>query len=370
MMRRVLLVAVWLLFVFLLLQLAGFLFYQLAVSKPISGYGYPAGLEQPHPQLGYHYQPGFSGVFRGTAYQHILIETNAQGFRDEDFAPREGEGMRIAVLGDSVVFGPGVEQTVRFTDCLDEAGVGGDPGARFLNLGVHAYTFGHYLTLAQQQFLGAEPDAVLLGITLNDFEPMDSVGPARRVRRRADGLHKPDWIARIQERIGRTYAARFLDEVDTRLSYALLNADEREEYHTTWMRTMVGAWAVEENRQRFETRLDAFTAAVADQSLPLGFVIFPELNALRDPEAFDGPRQQVRALLNERGLPYCDPYDDFARQSDLDALFLVRDSVHYTPLGHQILCEAVERCIDSGGLQGLLDVGHSDAAASMPSAAR
>jgi hypothetical protein len=369
-MRRVFMAAAWLLFVFLLLQLAGFVFYQLEVSKPVSGYGYPAGLEVAHPELGYHYAPDFSGVFRGNAYQHIPIETNAHGFRDQDFTPRAGDGVRVAVLGDSVVFGSGVEQTARFTECLDTARLGRDQAARFLNLGVHAYTFGHYLVLAEQGFLGADPDAVLLGITLNDFAPMDGVGPARRARRRAEGLHKPDWVARIQERIGRTYAARFLDEIDTRLSYAMLNADEREEYHTKWMRTTVDAWALEPNRQRFEERLDAFTATVAKQSRALGFVIFPELNALRDPESFDGPRQQVRALLEQRGLPYCDPYDDFARQGDLDALFLARDSVHYTPLGHRLLCEAIARCIESGPLTGLLEASPPASGSAQPTQGR
>ncbi len=373
-MRRFLLGFLWLLFVFLLLQLAGFVFYQFVVSRPISGYGYPTGIERPHPDLGYHYQPNFSGHFKGTAYQHILIETNAQGFRDADFEPQPGDGLRVAVLGDSVVLGPGVEADARFTQCLDqsvpqtavggrvEASAGVGPGAessagawRILNLGVHAYSFGHYVTLAEQDFLGAEPDAVLLGITLNDFAPMESVGPARRARRHAEGWQKPDWVARIQARLGRTYAARFLDELDTRIRYALLSSDERETYHTTWMRSVVEAWQLDENRERFAARLDQFTAEVAQRGLPLGFVLFPELNNLRDPETFDGPRQQVRAMLEARDLDYCDPFDDFARQPDLGALFLVRDSVHYTPRGHQVLCEAIERCLEAGTLADLAE---------------
>ncbi|WP_200240915.1 SGNH/GDSL hydrolase family protein [Lamprobacter modestohalophilus] len=368
MVRRLLLGFVWLLFVFLLLQLAGFVFYQFVVSRPISGYGYPTGLEQPHAELGYHYQPNFSARFKGTAYQHILIETNPQGFRDADFAHRSGEGLRVAVLGDSVVLGPGVEADERFTSCLNEpvtarAASAGQSVAssmqsldwRVLNLGVHAYSFGHYVKLAELDFLGAEPDAVLLGITLNDFAPMQSVGPARRARRQAEGWHKPEWIARIQARIGRTYAARFLDELDTRLRYALLSADEREAYHTTWMRTVVEAWQQDENRERFATRLDQFTDLIEQRGLPLGILLFPELNALSDPATFDGPRQQVRALLAARDLDYCDPYDDFARQPDLDALFLVRDSVHYTPRGHQLLCEAIERCLEAGTLADLAE---------------
>jgi hypothetical protein len=345
---------VWLVFIFLLLQLAGFVFYQLVVSRPISGYGYPTGLEVPHPQLGYHYQPEFFAHFKGTAYQHILIETNAQGFRDADFAAQPDEGLRVAVLGDSVVLGPGVKAEERFTHCLDDpTTTPAEHDWRILNLGVHAYSFGHYVTLAELDFLGTEPDAVLLGITLNDFAPMQSVGPARRARRHADSWQKPDWVARIQARLGRTYAARFLDELDTRIRYALLSADEREAYHTTWMRSVVEAWQLDENRERFAARLDQFTAEVAQRGLPLGFVLFPELNNLRDPETFDGPRQQVRAMLEERGLHYCDPYDDFAHQPDLDSLFLVRDSVHYTAAGHQVLCKAIEHCLDSGELPAI-----------------
>jgi lysophospholipase L1-like esterase len=351
-MRRVLFVSVWLVFVFLLLQAAGYIFYKLEVSKPVSGYGYPAGLTVPHAELGYHYQPHFSGHFKGTAYHDVVIATNALGFRDADFAPAPGEARRIAVLGDSVVFGAGVDADDRFTACLGDA-VDAGGGTRVLNLGVNAYTAGHYATLAGLDFLGADPDAVLLGITLNDFEPMDSVGPAERMQRHAESLHKPTWIARIQERIGRTYAARFIDEIDTRLDYALMNADEREDYHTKWMRTVVAGWRQDDNRARFESRLDELTATLDAASLPRAFILFPELNALRNPAEFGAPRLLLRDLLERRGLDYCDPYDAFAGRDDLDTLFLQRDSIHFSPKGHLVLCDAVAQCAADGRLTAI-----------------
>ncbi len=357
-MRKTLLVLVWLVFVFLLLEGAGFAFYQLQISQPISDYGYPAGLTVAHPQLGFSYQPNFSGHFKGSAYQNIPIEINAQGFRDRDFAAQPGETARIAVLGDSVVFGAGVRQEDRFTECLGDANQTGHAGRRVLNLGVNSYSFGHYLTLARLGFLGAAPDAVLVGITLNDFAPMDNNGPARRVQRHAEGWHKPDWAASVQERIGRTYAVRFLREIKTRFSYALLNADEREEYHTKWMRTVVAGWRSEENKQRFETQLDDFSALLKGEDIPLGFILFPELNELHQPAEFGAPRLLIRAMLDQRGLQYCDPYDDFAHQGDLDALFLARDGIHYSPKGHQVLCKAVARCIDGPALKMVSEKDH------------
>jgi len=353
-MRRVVLVLVWLVFVFLLLQLAGFVFYKLEVSKPVSGYGYPAGLIVAHPQLGYRYQPNYSGHFKGTAYQDIPIEINAQGFRDADFAARPGDGRRIAVLGDSVVFGSGVARDDRFTECLDRSADNGQAGTgrRILNLGVNSYSFGHYLTLAQLDFLGAEPDALLIGITLNDFQPMEEVGLARRMRRHESGLHTPEWLGRIGDRIERTYAVRFIHELDNRFSYAMLNADEREAYHTKWMRTMVKGWQSDDNAQFFAGQLDALTALLDQAGIPFGFIVFPELNDLKRPDEFGAPRKILRELLDQRGLQYCDPYEAFAGQDEIESLFLDRDSIHYSPKGHQVLCHAVEPCIDAMGLGG------------------
>ncbi|WP_295405563.1 SGNH/GDSL hydrolase family protein [uncultured Thiocystis sp.] len=345
-MRKILFSLVWLMFVFLLLQGAGFAFYTLKVSQPISDYGYPVGLTVAHPRMGYAYQPNFSGYFKGSAYQDIPIEINAQGFRDRDFAARPGDAWRLAVLGDSVVFGAGVRQEDRFTECLGAPDQTGRADRRVLNLGVNSYSFGHYLTLAQLGFSGADPDAVLVGITLNDFAPMENNGPARRVQRYAGEWHKLDWVARVQERIGRTYAVRFLREIRTRVSYALLNTDELEEYHTKWMRSVVTGWRLEENRQRFETQLDDFASLLKGADIPFGFILFPELNELRNPSEFGEARLLVRDLFDRRGLQYCDPYDDFARQGDLDSLFLAREDIHYSPKGHQVLCEAVDRCLD------------------------
>ena len=347
-MRRAFLFVSWLLFLFLLLEGAGYLFYALEVSKPISGYGYPPGLFVAHPQLDYLYRPGFSGYFKGSAYQHISVEINARGFRDADFGKREGEGFRIAVLGDSVVFGPGVRAQDRFTDCLDASEDGRGSRRRILNLGVNGYSFAHYLELAELDFLGTKPDAVLVGITLNDFAPKSSSGPARRLRRHAEDLHKPDWVARIQQRAGRTYAARFLEEIETRFSYALMNADEREHYHTKWMRSVVQGWEKAENRQRFSTELDGFLEVMERSGIPYAFVVFPELNELQRQEAFGTARTTLERILNERGLAQCDLRETFAAKSDLESLFLDRDSVHYSVKGHRLLCGVLEQCLTHG----------------------
>lgn len=346
-MKRVLMFGLWLVFVALLLQLAGWIYFSIGGTKPIQGYGYPTGLFVPHADLDYAYRPGFTGRFKGSAYSNIPIAINRLGFRDQPFdAPAPGAA-RIAFLGDSVVFGAGVRAEDRFTECLESSDASG--ATSILNLGVNSYSFGHYLVLAESGFAGLEPSAVLLGLTLNDFAPMEESGPARRLQRRAAGAHKPDWIARIQERLSATYAGRFLSELRTRFRYARMNADGREAYHTKWMRSVVDAWAQPEVETQFAADLERFAALVEASRQPLGFVLFPELNDLLRPDEFSAPRQTVLRLLQEQDLRVCDPYADFARHPNPEQLFLAHDSVHYNADGHRLLCSAVQQCLDDWG---------------------
>lgn len=364
-MRRLGLVLLWLAFVFGLLEFAGYVYFSLEVSRPIGDYGYPAQMFREHGELGYLYAPGFSGHFKGTGYDHIPIAINAHGFRDDPFGPRQPGRARVVVLGDSVVFGSGVAEEDRFTECLAREGprLGVGAGPEVLNLGVNKYTFGHYLTLARLRFMGTGPDAVLVGLTLNDFAPMEEARPARRLQERRDSwLAKPAWLSGAQEWLGRTHAARLLDELETRVTHALMSADEREEYHTKWMRTVVAGWQDPGSLARFTAELDAFAAVMEDAGVPYGFVVLPELNTLTRPGEFSSPRRILTGLLRERGLPFCDGHDGFPSGPEAHALFLPHDGVHYTPAGHRALCAAVLECV----ARGHVSLGRRPAAAGTP----
>jgi GDSL-like Lipase/Acylhydrolase family len=65
----------------------------------------------------------------------VAVTSNSDGFRNaRDFGDRSG-GTRIVVLGDSMVYGPGVEASERFTERLENAG----DGWRVENVGMVGY---------------------------------------------------------------------------------------------------------------------------------------------------------------------------------------------------------------------------------------
>jgi lysophospholipase L1-like esterase len=223
--------------------------------------------------------------------------------------------------------------------------MGSQGAVEVLNLGVNSWTFEHYATLADLNYLDLDPDYVLVGITLNDFARMENAKPAKRIDRHKTGFPKPVWFGRLQERLARTYAARFINELDTRYTYARMNSDELEEYHTKWMRTIVSSWADAENVRYFTGQLQRFRDTLLKQGVTYAFVLFPELNDLLHPDEFGQPRNTVRSILDANHLKYCDPYDKFSAAPDPASLFLPHDDVHYTAAGHALLCSAIIDCV-------------------------
>ncbi|MDF1526221.1 MAG: SGNH/GDSL hydrolase family protein [bacterium] len=202
--RRMVLAAIWLLFVFLLLEVSGFILFNFTAVRPVGCYGYPLGLYVWHPTLDYLYKPGFTGHFSGGPYREISLTINGDGFRDDPFGPPSSGTRRVVVIGDSVVFGSGVRQADRFTEKLLADPAVKDAGVEILNLGVNSYNFGHYLELAKLRYMELEPNMVVVGFTLNDIQKMDRVWPNKQVKapegygepaRVKKWYQKPLWVA-------------------------------------------------------------------------------------------------------------------------------------------------------------------------------
>lgn len=153
--KRFLKVLLWLIYVVVLLQLAVWIYFKLPSTKPIGGYGYPRELFIARPGVGYGYKPDYKGFFSGGDFNDITIDINQDGFRDKEFSPKPPETQRILFLGDSVVFGAGVQREERFTSLLEESVEIGKniKSLEVLNLGVNAYAYRHYNALLKSPLI-------------------------------------------------------------------------------------------------------------------------------------------------------------------------------------------------------------------------
>jgi hypothetical protein len=111
--------------------------------------------------------PGARGVDYRGGPDAGQVRINALGFRGPEVAPAPAPGRRrVLLLGDSFVFGVGVDDgsvvTARLEELLGE-------GHEVVNLGVSGYSTDQQLLLFEETGRGLRPDLVLLVMADNDF---------------------------------------------------------------------------------------------------------------------------------------------------------------------------------------------------------
>jgi len=101
------------------------------------------------------------------ARRKVHLATNPQGFRGPAIAPRKNR-FRVLVLGDSIAFGPGLEEEETWPRRLEQD-LGGR--AEVINAGVPDLGTREELSLLAGEGLPLEPDLVVLAYYLNDSLP-------------------------------------------------------------------------------------------------------------------------------------------------------------------------------------------------------
>ena len=120
--------------------------------------------------LGWSNSPGADGVFDHPHFR-ISVHINAKGLRDRDYPYDRNPGTRrILVVGDSFVWGYGVEQPQTFPKVLE----GRLPGVEVINAGVAGYGTDQELLWLRSEGVRYRPDLVILEMCGNDDDENNS----------------------------------------------------------------------------------------------------------------------------------------------------------------------------------------------------
>ncbi|MCH2170513.1 SGNH/GDSL hydrolase family protein [Myxococcota bacterium] len=125
-----------------------------------------------HPRLKYEYQANY----RGEPFDesHAGFETNSAGFRDRERSIEKPKGViRILALGDSTTAGNGVPELENVYPHWIEKELSRrfpDKKIEVLNLGVGGYHTFQEIEMLRVKGLSYDPDFVLVGFCLNDFD--------------------------------------------------------------------------------------------------------------------------------------------------------------------------------------------------------
>lgn len=158
----------------------------------------------------YELKPDHRWIFQGG-----FTQTNHEGMRSRDVARAKPAGtLRVAGLGDSVMFGWGVDQDVTYMSRLESSLARSLPGrsVEVLNFAVPGYNTVQEAALLAGKAQAFSPDVVLVGYVLNDwaapfFLPDEEKGGI---------IEKSELFRLLSERLGRNaekeYTGQGLDK--------------------------------------------------------------------------------------------------------------------------------------------------------------
>ena len=281
--------------------------------------------------------PGANGIFVG---QPLLI--NRDGFRDAEHAMHKQPGVkRVAILGDSVAFGWGVQQLDRFSDQLQDMLQTSNTKCEVLNFAVPGYNTVMELATFRDKVLAYEPDILLLSLVDNDDELPNFV----RVRPQAWSLRHCFIVETIRDRlIGRKLGdtARFalggIAEAGG-VGHASDAVGFRPELVPPEYRFLVGEKAM-------RAALEQLAAEAKQRGILPVCVVHRAFEKPTADAAGSALSARLVDLAQIAGFEVIDPSPailQYLREHHLDAkgLWVKPDDFHPSPTGHRILADQI-----------------------------
>jgi len=272
------------------------------------------------PKLGFELRPD------SFVASEVDYRINSDGFRGPALQPKRPGVRRLAVFGDSIVFGYWVAESDSFPAQL---GALLGPRVETLNLGVPGYNLDQEVENLRRRVDALSPDVVVFGFCLNDLE----------------GLLSFEYGLTQARRAARTGARRVLESLlsfsrfAAWIEYRLTERDARAEFARA--RNPFGGELYDATPETLDAHLDASLTALAGVVKPRGITaalaIFPILGNRFENYPYQDLHARIARAAGRAGLLSVDLLPCFA---SYDFREVRVDVVHPNPLGHRIAAHA------------------------------
>jgi hypothetical protein len=241
------------------------------------------------------------------------LSINSLGFREQPIGPKDPNQYRIAVIGDSFSWGPGLEVGERFSNLLDEQ-LG--PGYEVLNFGLPGHTMPEHLD-ELEPVLKLNPDFVLLQLYINNFETPGMRRPA------AYPLLPADLNARFTES---SLVYQLLADRWAQLQESLGLVDSYARYLARHLRDPDSP----DSREAFG-KLRQFISRAKAAGVQTGAVLFPATDSM-GPNGLGYPfgfiHDRVQEICAEERVVFVDLLSPFASTGDPHSLWVSPFDAH------------------------------------------
>jgi lysophospholipase L1-like esterase len=269
-----------------------------------------------NPKIGHVHIPNSNAYLMG-----VDVAINSDGFRDDEYAAERNQNYRIAVLGDSLTFGWGVEKEDTFEVLLEDMLSETRP-TEMINFGHGNYNTQQQVNLFKEKGLKYNPDKVVVFYFINDAE----VTPVR-----SNWL----WISRLR-------SVTFLwSRVRGLLSRAAPGQTFQTFYSDLYKDDQPGFIAVKDSFIELQ-------GVTEQHGIELQVVMLPELHDLVN-YPFTAEYAKVENFLTDNGIAVMDLTASFAGYQNPEGLWVAPDDAHPNALAHKMIAEYSRSFLEQGG---------------------
>jgi lysophospholipase L1-like esterase len=289
-----------------------FIYYDVEMSR----YAVEIKEKSDNPLIGHVHSPNSDAYLMG-----VDVSINSDGFRDEEYSVERNQSYRIAVLGDSLTFGWGVEKEDTFEVLLEEMLSETRP-TEMINFGHGNYNTQQQVNLFKEKGLKYNPDKVVVFYFINDAE----VTPVR-----SSWL----WISRLR-------SVTFLwSRVRGLLSRAAPGQTFQTFYSDLYQDDQPGFIAVKESFIELQ-------GITEQHGVQLQVIMLPELHDLEN-YPFTAEYAKVETFLMNNNIPVIDLTESFAGYQNPEGLWVAPDDAHPNALAHRMIAEYSRSFLEQGG---------------------
>jgi hypothetical protein len=253
------------------------------------------------------------------------IHYNRWGFRERDFDPIKPNGTyRIAVIGDSLTFGQGINEKDRFSNLLEEKlNAMGGRKYQLLNFALPGAETTDELKFLTNSVLSNKPDFVLLQWYFNDVQGDD----------KSDVPHPVTIIPRALRRglVLFYLAHRELSEIQSRLGLV--------ESHEQYMSARFGNPNSPASLKAMET-MNSFIEICRDAHIPVGIVLFSNSYFNRSTK-LDFLLDRMLGYCKDKGLRCVDTRKVLLPMQGDPSLWASRFDAHPSAVANQLVADQI-----------------------------
>jgi len=286
--------------------------------------------------LGYEIRPNFAGRAYGCD-----LKINSRGMRSPEHPVEKSKGVqRVLVLGDSVAFGLGVEQSATFPALLEgllAERASATSRVELLNAAVPGYNSAQQRIFLERRGFVWQPDVVVVVAVVNDAEPAYELGEN-------GGLKWEETPEVYREAYERYIAGRGLGGFLRRhvRVFALLDSLLHRPFFLTrrYLDYLDDLYTV--NSAGWLSMREALVAMKATcQARDVGFVlVYCPVPMEREPEVFRRIREKIGEFARSERIVFLDLYDAQSSRPAKQITISPLDR-HPNALGHRLIAEAL-----------------------------